>query len=118
MVAVSDIVQMDLGVISRPGDFQIIRAKVILPILVMEFEVWVVLLVCPHLFFLFIQAHLVVEIMRAVMIWAFIGSVLFALFPFKQSIGAVGAKIGGLVFSFWPMRRARIVTDLAQDLRR
>jgi hypothetical protein len=55
--------------------------------------------------------------MRAVMIWAFIGSVLFALFPFKQSVGAVRAKIDSLLFSFWLMRRARMLTDFAQHLR-
>ena len=118
VVAVSDIMQIDLGAIDRPDDFQIIRAKVILPVLVMKFEVRVVFLVCPHLFFFFIQTHFVVEIMRAVIIWAFIGSVLFAFFPFKESVGAVRAKIGRLLFSFCLMRRACMPADFTQHLRR
>ena len=72
----------------------------ILPVLVMKFEVRVVFLLCSHPFFFIIQTHLIVKVMRAVMIRAFIGSVLFALFPFKQSVRAVRAKVESLLVSF------------------
>jgi hypothetical protein len=52
------------------------------------------------------------------MIRAFISSVLFTLFPFKKSIGAVRAKVDSLLFSFYLMRRACVATDFAQHLRR
>ena len=117
MIAVADIMQINVAAINRSDDIQIIRGEVIFSVLVMKFEIGVVFLFCPRLFFFFIQPHPIMEIMRAVMVWTFIGSMLPAFFPFKESVFAVRAKVSRLFCSFGIMGRACVATDFAEHLR-